>query len=102
MGMEALDLPAPLAAALLESPFPLADVYKDFRDMETSHMDEIRECIESRAERLLSKYAKEHRDLDTVQEQSEQSEKKTSIKEQLAAKPIPGEQTAKPKDRGER
>ncbi len=38
MEMEELDLSAPEAAALLESPCPLADIYKDFRDMETGHM----------------------------------------------------------------
>ena len=53
MEMEELELPAPLAAALLESPFPLADIYKDFRDMETGHMNDVRECIEGRAESLL-------------------------------------------------
>ena len=53
MEMEELSLPASLAAALLESPAPLSDVYKDFRDMETGHMDHVRECIEGRAERLL-------------------------------------------------
>lgn len=80
MEMEALDLPAPQAAALLESPFPLADVYKDFRDMETGHMDMVRECIEGRADNLLKarreaarsvplyrqsgEYAREHGELD--------------------------------------
>ena len=53
MEMEELDLSAPEAAALLESPCPLADIYKDFRDMETGHMDNIRECIEGRAESLM-------------------------------------------------
>ncbi len=80
MEMEALDLPAPQAAALLESPAPLADVYKDFRDMETGHMDTVRECIEARADTLLEAqrektraiplykesimYAKEHGEID--------------------------------------
>ena len=53
MSLEVQDLPAPQAAALLESPCPLADIYKDFRDMETGHMDNIRECIEGRAESLM-------------------------------------------------
>lgn len=80
MEMEALNLPTKQAAALLESPFPLTDVYKDFRDMETGHMDNIRDCIEGRAESLLEaqreatrsiplyqqsgEYAKEHGELD--------------------------------------
>lgn len=36
--MEELALSAPLTAALLESPSPLADVYKDFRDVEKGTM----------------------------------------------------------------
>ena len=80
MSMEVLNLPAPQAEALLESPCPLADIYKDFRDMETGHMDNIRECIEGRAESLMEaqretapiipiyqhtgEYAREHGELD--------------------------------------
>ena len=80
MSLEVQDLPAPQAAALLESPCPLADIYKDFRDMETGHMDNIRECIEDRAESLMEaqretapiipiyphtgEYAREHGELD--------------------------------------
>ncbi len=80
MALEFNDLPAPQAAALLESPSPLADVFKGFRDMETAHMDHIRECIEDRAENLLEakreatrsiplyrqsgEYAREHGELD--------------------------------------
>lgn len=80
MGMEVLDLPAPQALALLKSPFPLADVYRDFQDVGTGHMDYIRECIEERACSLLEaqreatrsvplyqhsgEYAKEHGEVD--------------------------------------
>ena len=80
MSLDVQDLPAPQAAALLESPCPLADIYKDFRDMETGHMDNIRECIEGRAESLMEaqretapiipiyphtgEYAREHGGLD--------------------------------------
>ena len=53
MEMDFFTLPEKLAAALLESPSPLADIFKDFRDMETGHMDHIRECIEDRAGILL-------------------------------------------------
>ena len=53
MAIEFLTLPEKQAAALLESPFPLADIFKDFRDMETEHMDNVRECIEERANHLL-------------------------------------------------
>lgn len=60
MEMQGLDLPARQAAALLESPAPLADVFKDFRDMETGHMDNIRECIEGRADSLLGAQREKH------------------------------------------
>ena len=80
MAMEFLTLPEKEAAALLASPSPLADIFKDFRDMETGHMDHIRECIEDRAGILLEAqrettrsiplypqsgtYAQEHGELD--------------------------------------
>ena len=51
--IEALGLPASQAEVLLESESPLADIYNDFQDMETGHMDDIQECIENRANHLL-------------------------------------------------
>ncbi len=51
--IEALGLPASQAEVLLESESPLADIYNDFQDMETGHMDDIQECIEDRANHLL-------------------------------------------------
>ena len=42
------------AAALLSSPAPLADVYKTFDKMESSHMEEIWSCIEHRADKTLA------------------------------------------------
>ena len=53
MAMEELDLPQSRAAALLVSPSPLADVYKEFADRETSYMDVVRDSIEQRAEAAL-------------------------------------------------
>ena len=53
MAMEELDLPQSRAAALLASPSPLADVYKEFSDRETSYMDMVRDSIEQRAEAAL-------------------------------------------------
>lgn len=44
--MEALDFPAPQAAVLLESPTPLADVYRQWGKVETHHMEDIRDVIE--------------------------------------------------------
>ena len=71
MEMEELSLPAPLAAALLESPTPLSDVYKDFLDMETGHMDDVRECIEGRAERLLDAKREATRSIPLYQQSGE-------------------------------
>lgn len=47
--MEALELPADQAAALLASPSPLADVYQKWSDVETHHMENIRDVIEELA-----------------------------------------------------
>ena len=76
MAMEELDLPQSRAAALLASPSPLADVYKEFADRETSYMDVVRDSIEQRADAALdaqrelplyrhdAAYAREQGDLD--------------------------------------
>ena len=53
MAMEELDLPQSRAAALLASSSPLADVYKEFSDRETSYMDVVRDSIEQRADAAL-------------------------------------------------
>ena len=47
MCMEELELEPEKARALLRSPCPLSDVYKEFRDRETEHMDTIRDSIET-------------------------------------------------------
>ena len=49
MAMEELELTDAQAQALLESPSPLADVYRYFEKLETGYMDMIRDSIESRA-----------------------------------------------------
>ena len=49
MAMEELELTDAQAKALLESPSPLADVYRYFGKLETGYMDTVRESIESRA-----------------------------------------------------
>ena len=50
--LEYNDLTDAQAAALLTSPSPLADVYAEFDKLESSHMEEIWSCIESRADAL--------------------------------------------------
>ena len=39
--------------ALMESPSPLADVFKDFEKLETHHMETVRDCLENRADAIL-------------------------------------------------
>ena len=49
MAMEELELTDAQAKALLESPSPLADVYRYFGKLETGYMDTVRDSIENRA-----------------------------------------------------
>lgn len=53
MQMEDTNLSERQAAALLNSPAPLADVYKDFCKLETEQMSTIQGCIEARANSML-------------------------------------------------
>lgn len=50
MAMENLKLTDAQIQALLDSPTPLADVYRYFEKLETGYMDTIRESIENRAD----------------------------------------------------
>ena len=50
MAMEELELTDAQAKALLDSPTPLADVYRYFEKLETGYMDVIRDSIENRAD----------------------------------------------------
>ena len=58
MCMEELELEPEKARALLRSPCPLSDVYKEFRDRETEHMDTIRDSIETEADKSLQRQEK--------------------------------------------
>lgn len=53
MSLEFHDLPDAEARALLKSPTPLADVFKEWDNRETGHMDNIWETVESRAKFAL-------------------------------------------------
>ena len=55
MAMEELELTPKQAKALLKSPCPLDDVYKEFRDREVEHMDNIRDSIETRADQVMKR-----------------------------------------------
>lgn len=50
MAMEQMELTDAQAQALLDSPSPLADVYRYFEKLETGYMDVIRDSIENRAD----------------------------------------------------
>ena len=50
MEMEQLELTDAQAKALLDSPSPLADVYRYFEKLETGYMDVIQDSIENRAD----------------------------------------------------
>ena len=55
--MKDLKLSAKQAKALLKSPCPLNDVYKEFKDREVEHMDTIRDSIETRADQVIKREA---------------------------------------------
>lgn len=53
LALEEYDLSDKQCKALLKSPSPLADVFKDFEKRETDHMDNIRDTIECRANTVV-------------------------------------------------
>ena len=80
LAMEYHDLTDEQAKALLSSPAPLDEIFRDFEQIEGDHMDIIRGCIETRAKDILEEqrlallqlpvyrhtaaYAREHGELD--------------------------------------
>lgn len=53
MCMEDLELTDAQVKALLKSPSPLADVYREWNKTETRHMDDVRSVIEARADDVI-------------------------------------------------
>ena len=53
LSLECHDLSDAQADALMKSPSPLADVFRDFEKRETDHMETIWDCLESRADTIL-------------------------------------------------
>ena len=51
--MSALELSDAQTRALLKSPTPLTDIYKQWNKTETHHMDDIRDVIEARADIVI-------------------------------------------------
>lgn len=71
MEISALNLPGPLAEALLKSPTPLADIYNDFRNVETNQMEIVADCIKGRAEKLQQAQPKSTRAIPLYQQSGE-------------------------------
>ena len=63
LAMEYHDLSDEQCKALLSSPAPLDEIFREFEQIEGDHMDTIRDCIESRADRNIEKYAEALRNL---------------------------------------
>ena len=53
--LEAFDLPADQAAALLASPTSLADIYREWGKVDNPYMDDIRDVIENCAEDMADR-----------------------------------------------
>ena len=53
LSLEYHDLTDAQADALMKSPSPLADFFKDFEKLETHHMETVWECLENRADAIL-------------------------------------------------
>ena len=53
LSLEYHDLSDTQANALMKSPSPLADVFKDFEKLETHHMETVWDCLENRANAIL-------------------------------------------------
>ena len=53
IAMEESRLSAKQAQMLLKSPCPLSDVYEHFRNQEHGHMEQIRNAIETRANKAM-------------------------------------------------
>lgn len=73
--IEEEDLNAGQLKALLESSSPLEDIYRAFRDVNIGLMDAIRECAGELADSRIAGQQQGHR---------------RSVREQLAAKSVPG------------
>jgi hypothetical protein len=58
MSLEYHDLPDTQAKALLKSPSPLADVFKDWEKKETGYMEDIWQTVEERAKEAVKREAK--------------------------------------------
>ena len=53
MALAARDVTVEQGSALLDSPSPLADIYQEWQKLETRYMEDVRDTIESCANRLV-------------------------------------------------
>ena len=53
LSLEYHDLSDAQTNALMKSPSPLADVFRDFEKLETHHMETVWDCLENRADAIL-------------------------------------------------
>jgi hypothetical protein len=58
LSLEYHDLPDAQVKALLKSPAPLADVFKDWEKKETDHMEDIWQTVEDRAKEVMKRETK--------------------------------------------
>ena len=99
LSLEYNDLTDAQAAGLLTSPSPLADVYAEFDKLESSHMEEIWSCIESRADALqagLLDRAKTLIDEFCAYEYASQADFSDLSRVNIRCPPIPTRRTALP------
>ena len=61
LSLEYHDLTDAQAAALLKSPSPLADVFREFDNRQTDHMDQVFRAMEDRANDVLEAEAEKRR-----------------------------------------
>lgn len=66
--------------ALLESPAPLSDIYKDFRNIDLDIQDTLKMCAADAAGRLI--------------QAKPEKQRRPSVLERLSAKPVPGDKPA--------
>lgn len=85
-------LSAEQAEALLSSPCPVADLYKDYRDMESRYMSDLEDCIFCRADEIIRRNEELYKapvykyPADYARENGELEQYRTSRKANIACK----------------
>jgi hypothetical protein len=64
VAMESAELSPAQAKALLKSRTPLADVYKEWQNTDTHHMDDVRDVLENRADYAVKAAKEQAKDLE--------------------------------------